>query len=435
MPRTRLILFRALALALVLVPAWLLLETSLFLRERLVARRLAGLADYRDTWRDGGLGPGGYLLESFDRQVLGGDGRPVRWHNNAQGFRHDRPTSALPGDGVLRILSLGDSFTAGYRVGQDETFSYLLEQRAAALAGVDAAEVLISVIEQPTAGLDYLERYGLQLDPDLVLLGLTLGNDLVQTWGSLHPAGTYRWQGSQLRLNPAADASTIESIARQTALPKACLTDQPPVGEGTLALTLKAGPTPSIRWLRSLRTAALERRRGSAIVSTWPNIEGPRLFDSNGLGIFLIEPPTEIEQAWDELRRVLAAYQRLTREAGIELVVVLFPQRYQVQALDWRRTVEVYGLQPTCFDLQLPNRRLAEITAQLDLRLLDPTASLRARFSATGDPLYLPRGDMHWNAAGHRALAAAIWPDLALLFADREAPSPDTAAAPPLLYD
>jgi hypothetical protein len=32
------------------------------------------------------------------------------------------------------------------------------------------------------------------------------------------------------------------------------------------------------------------------------------------------------------------------------------------------------------------------------------------RYAATGKRMYLPRGDMHWNKAGHRAFAECAQP-------------------------
>src|SRR5712692_3585986 len=55
-----------------------------------------GLLDYSDTWRRGGLGPGGYLKENFESMVVGERGKPVHWHNNNQGFRNDYEVTPEP---------------------------------------------------------------------------------------------------------------------------------------------------------------------------------------------------------------------------------------------------------------------------------------------------------------------------------------------------
>ena len=69
--------------------------------------------DYGDTWRSSGLAPGGSLKENFDAMVLGPYGNTVHWKNNAQGFRNDYDVTPEPGPGVVRLISIGDSFTAG----------------------------------------------------------------------------------------------------------------------------------------------------------------------------------------------------------------------------------------------------------------------------------------------------------------------------------
>ncbi len=113
-----------------------------------------------------------------------------------------------PRPGVLRILSLGDSFTAGYRVGQHETFSSLQEQLINREYG--QAEVMVAEISDPANALYYLDQFGLRLKPHIVLLGITLGNDISQTYVTLDPQGSYiltagGWQGSSREYAQAPD--------------------------------------------------------------------------------------------------------------------------------------------------------------------------------------------------------------------------------------
>ena len=81
----------------------------------------------------------------------------------------------------------------------------------------------------------------------------------------------------------------------------------------------------------------------------------------------------------------------------------LFPQRYQVQPEDWTRTVQEYGLKASRFNLMTPNQKIASFCRAHGIICIDPTDALARRYSRTGKPMYLPRGDMHWNKEGHRA--------------------------------
>ena len=96
---------------------------------------------------------------------------------NGQGFRDTREFTYEKPEGTLRVLVLGDSFTIGYEVGQDETYSAVLERYLrrgrpdvevinAGMSGSSTAEALI-----------LLEKEGIKYDPDVVVLGY-YGNDL-----------------------------------------------------------------------------------------------------------------------------------------------------------------------------------------------------------------------------------------------------------------
>jgi hypothetical protein len=123
---------------------------------------------------------------------------------NRQGMRDNRDFSYKKPDGVKRIISLGDSFTIGYQVDVDQTFSAVLE-RELQKAGHDV-EVLnagVSGFSNAEEAL-YLERELLKYDPDLVVLSF-YSNDLtdnVRTGlfrlkdGNLHP----RWCAPTNRL-------------------------------------------------------------------------------------------------------------------------------------------------------------------------------------------------------------------------------------------
>jgi lysophospholipase L1-like esterase len=97
---------------------------------------------------------------------------------NGQGLRADRDYPYAKPPGVRRIVSLGDSFTAGYEVQGDETFSSVLE-RALRERGYDVEVLNAGVSGYSTAeAVLYLERELLRYEPDLVLVSF-FGNDLV----------------------------------------------------------------------------------------------------------------------------------------------------------------------------------------------------------------------------------------------------------------
>ena len=102
---------------------------------------------------------------------------PVRI--NSKGLR-DREYDYLKADDTLRILSLGDSFTFGYGVASDETFSKVLER----LLNADGAQPWRwEVINAGVCGtglahqLAYYEDEGSRYDADIVLVCICGANE------------------------------------------------------------------------------------------------------------------------------------------------------------------------------------------------------------------------------------------------------------------
>ena len=362
----------------------------------LTAAKSRGL-DYGDTWRPEGFGPGGSLKENFDAMVLGPYGNTVRWKNNAQGFRNDYDVTQEPGPGVVRVMSIGDSFTAGYRLAQDETFSYLLEQYLNTKSDGSKYEVLISAVDDPSAALHYINSSRLSFKPNLVLLGLTLGNDIAESYVALAPDGRFKFndETASIEVNTSRTLGFTRGLEKML-IPAAC-----------------AGPKKSFLDRRSITFHLLKRlwrsRLNGEAIGSWYDKETMRLFDPvNGLGVYLKEPPREGQEAYDRLFRTLRALKKVIAREGASFAVVIFPQRFQVQQDDWALTVADYGLNESCFDLNLPNRLFADFCAQNDIVCIDPAQAIAAAHNTSSRNLYCPQGDMHLNAEGNRVLFEAI---------------------------
>ena len=399
-----------------------LIATEMVLRVVPYGEKTGDLLDYRDSWRKTGLGPGGYLKENFTENLQDGFGGTVRWNNNSQGFRNDKDFITPPPGNTFRILSMGDSFTGGYRVGQYETFSFLVERKLAEKYIDQNIEVMISVIEDPLTGLQYLASRGASYSPDLVVLGITLGNDIAQTYWNMGPG--YRLTDNDPFVEEVNDRDASkkrrgEIEAQQ--VPPECLTPRNPGRNnnqsGPRWSAIYPGKYPLERnsefRVISLISGVIQGANPDApqtVISNWEEYYAPRLFDSNGLGIFLRSPPNEVTSAYDTLFATLLAYRKFCKPRKLKLLVVIFPQRFQVQDQDWDKTIDVYGLRKECFDREIPNRRIMDFCKNNNIDCLDPTKRMKELYKPGGESLYLPRHDMHWNARGHNALADALEP-------------------------
>jgi hypothetical protein len=383
-----------------LVAAAILAEYALGVMERRQAKRIL---DYGDMMRKEGLGFGGYLQENVTKLVTDGLGGEVRWTNNALGFRSDGEFSRHPEAGVLRILLVGDSFNAGYRVGQHETFAYLEDQWINRNLG--KAEVMIAETEEPGTALYYLDQFGLQLKPHIVILGITLGNDIAQVCEALDPNGRYNVtiSNGQAHIGINPQATFYFELLRAFKFPPEYLQSRTPSEKVIRGVK---------RWIRETRLLRIFYQQHEPI-TTWGDHHNLSLFDiTNGLGMFTVPPPPMIEVAYQRLFRVLEACSLTCQQHGIIFAVQIFPQRYQVQPDDWEQAVEEYDLKKSRFDLMAPNRRITAFCREHNIWCIDPTAAMAQRYAETRKTMYLPMGDMHWNKEGQRAFFECSLPAL-----------------------
>jgi hypothetical protein len=96
---------------------------------------------------------------------------------NSKGFRSDKEFSYGKPNGVLRVMSLGDSHTEGFECHQDKTYSAVI-QRYLEKRGIKAEVINAGVSGFGTAeALVFLENEGIKYSPDVVVLGY-FANDL-----------------------------------------------------------------------------------------------------------------------------------------------------------------------------------------------------------------------------------------------------------------
>jgi hypothetical protein len=157
-----------------------LLESMTYLWERGQANSLYAwemVASRRMVWEEYPEPGAGYtLIEPESRYEW--QGIPVEI--NAHGLRGPETTYAKP-TGTFRILNLGDSVAMGWGVREEETYGRRLEQWLNE-QGTDGLHY--EVINAGVPGwnlanaLAYLQAEGLKYEPDLILLDLTLTNDI-----------------------------------------------------------------------------------------------------------------------------------------------------------------------------------------------------------------------------------------------------------------
>lgn len=369
---------------------------------------------------------GGKLVPNLDVMVVGeARNQSVRFITNSKGFRNDHEFPYFPLPDTYRILYLGDSFVAGYRVGQESTSGKVIEKELTWLiqegGGYLRPEVLIASLSEPTTAWFWLEEYGFEYHPDLVILGLTIGNDIFQAYLATDPDG-------YLTVVDAGDSMSIGDYRE----PKIGFTTSPvrdlylPPDAFLLQLNSPelyeflphVGYSLKAKYLWSNLGALFSRALNPSVaIDSWYLDTEPgriHLFDiANGLGMFYRPEIKQVTLGYERLEIVLRGMKKRCDEQRSDLLVVFFPQRFQVTDEEWRQTSLHYMLDPEHFDLESPSRRLMIICERNEINCFDLLPFFRNETALRTGALYLPSGDMHWNENGHRLagtyIAKFIW--------------------------
>jgi hypothetical protein len=282
---------------------------------------------------------------------------------NREGLRGPEIGPKTPG--TLRVLALGDSFTFG--VGAQETETYpdrlqeILRSRGVRAEVLNAGAPGYGVPDEAA----WFERWGRPLAPDLVLVAVFIGNDL------------------------------------QDAVPG----PKPMAVDGALAMPGERAGSLS-RWLyyhsqlfvllkNSSLGGSLRRLLGRPEpLETRQQREEFSIYDKGDLP----EPIRQGAAATDQAVLQLAAVAGKAR-----IVAVILPSLVQVDPNRWQANLKRFGLDPSRYDKDRPNRLFREIFARHGIPVIDLTGSFTGAI-ARGEKIYYEI-DQHLTPAGY-ALAA-----------------------------
>jgi hypothetical protein len=298
-------------------------------------------------------------------------------HFNEMGFRGPEFAVPKPPD-TFRILALGDSMVEGMQVREDQVLTTRIQQ---ALADVSPH---VEVLNLGVSGygtddeLDVLRRYGPELQPDLVLVFVTLGNDvrnnLVQGHCSLDHGA--------LACRPLERLSGFKLWRKHL--------------KNLLATHSQ---------LYQLWRAFTDRR-------SWALRAPPT--DDPGLDpewAFLVDSQRDPEPAYQAkgvalTGALLAELRRVAAGLGAPTWVVLLPHREQVEAARWQALVARAGAGAQLVRDE-PQQALTRAADAAGIPVvLDPLPALLAA-DARGEKSFF-RIDGHIDAAGHALVAEQV---------------------------
>ncbi len=271
--------------------------------------------------------------------------------------------------GTFRIIGLSDSFGVA---GGGGNYHYLLENLLRA-DGIDVEVVNLSgsafnLLQE----LEMLQRHGADYQPDLVLHGFFVGNDF------LYPKrGFFYYRGVTLFQRDAFLLSRPRLLYICAWLRKSV----------------------ARLWDRSLKKA--ERARGEDVGklsrSKFLKVERRRL------ELCRVRPKQH--RMYRQATVLLEQIVRQARQMGVQYVMVIHPDQFQVDPNLLEQVVEKQDLLLDEYDLEAPQRFLRRLCAERQLPCLDllPVFEL----SGSARDLYRFR-DTHYNREGNALAAAAI---------------------------
>lgn len=265
-------------------------------------------------------------------------------HVNRDGFV-DREWGPRGGP---RVIVIGDSFVQAAQVALEEGFG----RRLASAAGVEVLSMGVPGAGTGTA-LGVLEQYALPREPDVVILGFLVANDVLNN----HP------------LLEGKDDKPFFALRDGVLVPR-------------------AGRSAALSWIArtwAARAASRDRiARGGGLPIDL------RVHDPGGGAVW--------EEAWAVTDALVGAMAARCADAGVRFGTILFPDAV-TGTMDGRALAGEAWPAVRGWDFDRATGRAASIAGKHG-----PVLDLAPAFMAATPPLFFPR-DGHWTAEGH-ALAA-----------------------------
>src|SRR5262245_58762548 len=267
-------------------------------------------------------------------------------------------------DGKKRVLVLGDSFTEGSHVGEDELFSNIIANAYSNLEVMNAGVGGWSTVQEYI----YLNEFGIDLHPNLVLL-MFFDNDLDENCLSFYPSIGPRPFASIQNGRLVINQHPSPEEWRKYALP---LPFAEKLNRYSLAYNFF-----NFRVYQTLRASYLNR------------------LEYEDVKKIAAYPKTEI------VRKLFQEIHKMLNERGMLFAVGLVPSKLDAQ--------KGYS------DLQVPILSLCKEEGIPCVSLIQP---LKEKYDKGIKPYW--DDDIHWNRVGHKVASEALGPYIQALFSSAQ---------------
>jgi len=290
---------------------------------------------------------------------------------NAIGMR-DRDHAKKKQKDTTRILVFGDSFMEALQVAFEDSFPSLLESglHETLHRNVEVINCAVSGWGQDDQ-LAYLEKYGRALEPDLILVAMTLHNDVSDNMKEQFHTLAY----DKLILKPVAHRSVSELKILHVK-------------------DFLASHSHLVQLLRKVKTLGEIRKLATALDGHVMQLIGRN------------EETEELKRGWKLTFELFKGIREMGKSMGAETAIMLIPLRLQLHdgSLDHFRTSG--GMSTDDVAIDKPQQAMRTFGREANIEIIDLLPTLRRWTVENKASLHLPEG--HWNEKGHRLAADTI---------------------------
>jgi len=287
---------------------------------------------------------------------------------NSHGFKGAEYTQAKPANGY-RIISIGDSFAFGVVPAQYNYNSRIERQLNRKLTDQGKQFQVINMGIPGTSPKDYLALFineGVQLNPDMVMISLFIGNDFLEAERAVDKRELYTYSHVLSFFN------YIVKLQQKY--------------EGKI-YTAK-----------------------SQYVDTNPTIAPDKFLDiQTGRGDIFIKGNSDFFTAFDNQINYIRQIKKICDSRNIKLLVMIIPDENQINPELQKQVIAKLKIDPQQIDIRQLNQAMATVFTQYNIPYIDLLDTFLAE--SKQESLYKLR-DTHWNIAGNRVAAQAITPKI-----------------------
>ncbi|MBI4806885.1 MAG: SGNH/GDSL hydrolase family protein [Desulfovibrio sp.] len=323
----------------------------------------------------GDLEPGMRITDSLYPQLL------YRITATQQGTRGLVPFTAKKPEGTLRVLCVGDSFTFGYGVDDEDTYPELLRQELGrrfpgrSIEIVNAGVPMFGILDE----MDYFLQKGAALNPDVVVLQFFL-NDLQDICREVVIREMFSNDPTYSR------RSGISKLLSGSRLYQ-------------LAVSVRLAFTKTTQFTQPVSRSARETARFNPGLDPYRFKASKETVDFFGSHERIAggDPSGPAAPAWEAYLEALKGFRDMTRHFGADMLFLCVPDLVQVEG-------RAYTV----------NQVLSPALERLGIPAVDMLASFRtARFLTGVHPYLVPR-DGHCSPYGNQLIARAVADSLVL---------------------